>query len=201
MSSGHSRSSRPRDDRNHHLCRDARLPAAHGGLPRGSTRADSHRSRLVCGVLRSRAVGHLLPECAYVPTVGRILQEANIRWFVVDAHGLMFGQPKPRFAIYSPRISRPRGRRSSAATATRAGRCGASARATPATPPTAISTATSARSCRSTTSASSCRPTTAATTLHQIPPHHRPGSAQGLYNLGWAAAAADSHAGHFLRAA
>jgi 1,4-alpha-glucan branching enzyme len=30
------------------------------------------------------------------------LQEANIRWFVLDAHGLLFGNPPPRRAIYAP---------------------------------------------------------------------------------------------------
>ena len=30
------------------------------------------------------------------------LQEADLRWFVIDAHGVMFGEPRPRFAIFSP---------------------------------------------------------------------------------------------------
>ena len=46
--------------------------------------------------------GFWLPECAYAPGVDKILQEANIRWFVVDAHGLMFADPPPRRAIYAP---------------------------------------------------------------------------------------------------
>ncbi len=47
-------------------------------------------------------VGIWLPECAYVPGLDRVLQEANLRWFIVDAHGLMFGSPRPRYAIYAP---------------------------------------------------------------------------------------------------
>jgi 1,4-alpha-glucan branching enzyme len=31
-----------------------------------------------------------------------ILQEANIRWFVLDSHGLLFGKPRPRRAIFAP---------------------------------------------------------------------------------------------------
>jgi 1,4-alpha-glucan branching enzyme len=31
-----------------------------------------------------------------------IFQEANIRWFVLDAHGLLFGKPRPRRSIYAP---------------------------------------------------------------------------------------------------
>src|SRR5947208_1199461 len=46
--------------------------------------------------------GFWLPECAYAPGVDMILQEANIRWFVLDAHGLLFGNPQPRHAIYAP---------------------------------------------------------------------------------------------------
>lgn len=46
--------------------------------------------------------GIWLPECAYVPGLDRVLQEANLRWFVLDAHGLMFGTPRPRYAIYAP---------------------------------------------------------------------------------------------------
>jgi 1,4-alpha-glucan branching enzyme len=46
--------------------------------------------------------GIWLPECGYVAGVEKILQEANIRWFILDSHGLMFGNPRPRYAIYAP---------------------------------------------------------------------------------------------------
>lgn len=46
--------------------------------------------------------GIWLPECAYVPGLDRVLAEADLRWFVLDAHGLMYGQPRPRAAIYAP---------------------------------------------------------------------------------------------------
>jgi 1,4-alpha-glucan branching enzyme len=46
--------------------------------------------------------GFWLPECAYAPGIESILHEANIRWFVLDAHGLLFGSPRPRRAIYAP---------------------------------------------------------------------------------------------------
>ncbi len=47
-------------------------------------------------------IGFWLPECAYEPELESVLQEANIRWFVLDAHGLMLGKPPPRRAIYAP---------------------------------------------------------------------------------------------------
>ena len=47
-------------------------------------------------------VGFWLPECAYAPGLESLLQEANIRWFVLDAHGLIFGKPRPARSIYAP---------------------------------------------------------------------------------------------------
>jgi 1,4-alpha-glucan branching enzyme len=46
--------------------------------------------------------GIWLPECAYVSSLDDVLQQANLRWFVLDSHGLMFGHPRPRYAIYAP---------------------------------------------------------------------------------------------------
>src|SRR6266550_2802936 len=46
--------------------------------------------------------GFWLPECAYAPGLEPILQDANIRWFVLDAHGLLFGTPRPCRSIYAP---------------------------------------------------------------------------------------------------
>jgi 1,4-alpha-glucan branching enzyme len=47
-------------------------------------------------------IGFWLPECAYAPGLEPLLQEANIRWFGLDAHGLMFGEPRPLWSIYAP---------------------------------------------------------------------------------------------------
>jgi 1,4-alpha-glucan branching enzyme len=46
--------------------------------------------------------GFWLPECAYAPALEPILQKTNIRWFVLDTHGLLFGEPHPRRSIYAP---------------------------------------------------------------------------------------------------
>jgi 1,4-alpha-glucan branching enzyme len=46
--------------------------------------------------------GFWLPECAYAPGLESILKEANIRWFVLDTHGLLFGNPCPRRSIFAP---------------------------------------------------------------------------------------------------
>ncbi len=46
--------------------------------------------------------GFWLPECGYSASLDSVLQEVNIRWFVVDTHGLIFARPQPRFAVFAP---------------------------------------------------------------------------------------------------
>jgi 1,4-alpha-glucan branching enzyme len=46
--------------------------------------------------------GFWLPECGYARGLESILREANLRWFVLDAHGLLFGKPRPCRSIYTP---------------------------------------------------------------------------------------------------
>src|SRR6516225_6709937 len=48
------------------------------------------------------AAGFWLPECGYAPGLESILQEANLRWFVIDSHGLLFGAPRPCRSIFAP---------------------------------------------------------------------------------------------------
>jgi 1,4-alpha-glucan branching enzyme len=47
-------------------------------------------------------LGFWLPECAYDQGLESILKEANIRWFVVDTHGLLFAKPRPCRSIFAP---------------------------------------------------------------------------------------------------
>ena len=82
--------------------------ATHGLLPLLQSSPEAARAQVLIGcdvyraVFGSDPVGFWLPECAYAPGLETILQEANLRWFIVDAHGLMFGEPRPRRAIYAP---------------------------------------------------------------------------------------------------
>lgn len=50
--------------------------------------------------------GIWLPECAYVPGVEKFLQEAEIRWFIVDTHGVLYSDPRPRYGIFAPIFTR-----------------------------------------------------------------------------------------------
>lgn len=46
--------------------------------------------------------GIWLPECAYAQGIEHVLQEADIRWFIVDTHGLLNATPRPRYGIFAP---------------------------------------------------------------------------------------------------
>ena len=82
--------------------------ATHGFLPLMANFPEAMRAQILIARDHYREtfgrdpVGIWLPECGYVPGLEDILQEANIRWFIMDAHGLMFGNPRPRYAIYAP---------------------------------------------------------------------------------------------------
>jgi len=83
--------------------------ATHGLLPilqQQSSRAA--RAQLLIGrdvyveLFGGEPAGFWLPECGYARGLESMLQEANLRWFVVDAHGLLFGTPRPCRSIYAP---------------------------------------------------------------------------------------------------
>jgi len=82
--------------------------ATHGLLPLLQQSPEAVRAQVLLGCDSHRATFHAdpagfwLPECAYHPGLEKVMREANLRWFVIDAHGLMFGQPRPRRAIYAP---------------------------------------------------------------------------------------------------
>lgn len=87
--------------------------ATHGLLPLLQQQSnEAARAQVLIGrdayfdVFRAEPSGFWLPECGYAPGLDPILQEANIRWFVLDAHGLLFGNPQPQRAIYAPCYTR-----------------------------------------------------------------------------------------------
>ncbi|MGD0650713.1 MAG: 1,4-alpha-glucan branching protein domain-containing protein [Verrucomicrobiia bacterium] len=82
--------------------------ATHGFLPLMQEHPESIRAQIMVARDHYRQCfgqdpkGMWLPECAYVPGVEEFLHEAEIRWFIMDTHGIMFGHPRPRFGIYAP---------------------------------------------------------------------------------------------------
>src|SRR5437016_12008788 len=83
--------------------------ATHGLLPILQQQApQAARAQILIGrdvyvdLFGAEPSGFWLPECAYAPGLESLLQQANIRWFVLDAHGVMFGKPRPCRSIYAP---------------------------------------------------------------------------------------------------
>jgi 1,4-alpha-glucan branching enzyme len=82
--------------------------ATHGFLPLMDLGAPSWRAQIGAAVREfERHIGHKpegfwLPECGYVPGVEAVLAEFGIRWFVVDAHGILDACPRPVPGTYAP---------------------------------------------------------------------------------------------------
>jgi 1,4-alpha-glucan branching enzyme len=82
--------------------------ATHGFLPLMETQPESVRAQvLVAAEDYARHFGRgprgiWLPECGYAPGVEATLKEAGIRFFIVDAHGVLFATPRPKYATYAP---------------------------------------------------------------------------------------------------
>ena len=88
--------------------------ATHALLPLLADHPPSLRAQVLVACDHYRACfgcdprGIWLPECAYVESLDDILQEANLRWFVTDTHGILHAHPRPRYATFAP-IFTPKG--------------------------------------------------------------------------------------------
>jgi 1,4-alpha-glucan branching enzyme len=49
--------------------------------------------------------GIWLAECAFNPGDDRFLKEAGIKFFISDAHAILYGSPRPRRGIYAPVVT------------------------------------------------------------------------------------------------
>lgn len=82
--------------------------ATHGFLPLMEVCPKSVRAQVQVGVnnyerhFGRRPRGFWLPECGYYPGVDQYLKEAGIRYFFVDAHGVLHGSPRPKYGVYAP---------------------------------------------------------------------------------------------------
>jgi 1,4-alpha-glucan branching enzyme len=88
--------------------------ATHALLPLLADHPPSLRAQILVARDHYRACfgcdprGIWLPECAYVESLDDILQEANLRWFVTDTHGILHANPRPRYSTFAP-IFTPKG--------------------------------------------------------------------------------------------
>ncbi|MAE69910.1 MAG: glycoside hydrolase [Gemmatimonadetes bacterium] len=46
--------------------------------------------------------GIWLPECAYFPGLEELLRESEIRFFMLDTHGVRLAEPRPRYGCHAP---------------------------------------------------------------------------------------------------
>jgi 1,4-alpha-glucan branching enzyme len=82
--------------------------ATHGFFPLMDLGAPSWRAQIGVGVreferhLGRRPDGFWLPECGYAPGVEEVLAEFGVRWFAVDAHGVLDACPRPVPGTYAP---------------------------------------------------------------------------------------------------
>src|SRR5256714_9653270 len=81
--------------------------ATHGFLPLIST-TEAKRAQISVAVENYRKHfgrhprGIWLPECAYEPGLENLLADAGIEYFISDTHGILYGDPRPRYGVYAP---------------------------------------------------------------------------------------------------
>lgn len=81
--------------------------ATHGFLPLLREQPEAVRAQI--SVATQHYVQHFgrkprgiwLPECGYYPGVDQVLAEHDIRFFLVDTHGLLDAAPRPRYGAYA----------------------------------------------------------------------------------------------------
>ena len=82
--------------------------ATHGFLPLMTITRNAMRAQIEIGAREyerhfgRRPKGMWLPECGYAPEVDQLLQDAGIRYFFTDTHGVLYAEPRPRHGVYAP---------------------------------------------------------------------------------------------------
>ncbi|MDP3789465.1 MAG: DUF1957 domain-containing protein, partial [Candidatus Omnitrophota bacterium] len=82
--------------------------ATHGFLPILSVNPSDVSAQIKIGVDYYKKTfgrpprGFWLPECGYYPGVDEVLKKAGIRYFFIDSHGIINGDPSPKFSVYAP---------------------------------------------------------------------------------------------------
>lgn len=82
--------------------------ATHGFFPLMHVCKESIRAQVKTAVDQYKRVfgrqprGIWLPECGYNPGDDEILKENGLRFFFVDAHGILHGTPRPKYGVFAP---------------------------------------------------------------------------------------------------
>jgi 1,4-alpha-glucan branching enzyme len=82
--------------------------ATHGFLPllRISSEAIRAQISVACDLyerhMGRKPKGIWLPECGFFPGLDNFLAEKDIRFFIVDSHGMLHADSRPKYGIYAP---------------------------------------------------------------------------------------------------
>ncbi|HEX7043961.1 MAG TPA: 1,4-alpha-glucan branching protein domain-containing protein [Burkholderiales bacterium] len=82
--------------------------ATHGYLPLLAATPESLYAQLAMAVRTHRRIlgrrprGIWLPECGYAPGIDRALDHFGIEYFVLDSHGLLNADPRPKYGLHRP---------------------------------------------------------------------------------------------------
>ncbi|MBI4456774.1 MAG: DUF1957 domain-containing protein [Acidobacteria bacterium] len=82
--------------------------ATHAFLPNYAVQPEAVRAQIQIATDHYRETfgrdpkGIWLPECGYFPRLDEFLAEADIRFFFMDAHGILHSTPRPLYGTYAP---------------------------------------------------------------------------------------------------
>ena len=82
--------------------------ATHGFLPLMQTNPNAVKAQIAVAcaqyeeTFQTKAKGIWLPECGYYPGLEKILKENQIKYFFVDTHGILYGEPRPKYGVFAP---------------------------------------------------------------------------------------------------
>jgi 1,4-alpha-glucan branching enzyme len=88
--------------------------ATHGFLPLLGVPPESIKAQIYTGIasykefFNKKPKGIWLPECGYIPQIEKYLVENGIEYFITEAHGLLFANPRPVFGTHAPVVT-PKG--------------------------------------------------------------------------------------------
>ena len=86
--------------------------ATHGYLPLLRENLETVRAQLKTAVREHKRLfnkspqGIWLPECAYYEGLDELMAESGLRYAVLDGHGLLNANPRPRYGLYAPICTR-----------------------------------------------------------------------------------------------
>ncbi len=82
--------------------------ATHGYLPLLRENPEAVKGQLKTAVrehqriFRNSPLGIWLPECAYYEGLDELMAESGLKYAVLDGHGLLNADPRPRYGLYAP---------------------------------------------------------------------------------------------------